>query len=113
MELQRDRLIQLRENMGICKSEAAKRMNTTAMSYGRYESGERVPSYQTVSYIAQTFGTSVDYLYGLTDSPEPTTVQVDKANEPELFAIVEAYRADEATARRLFAYAEKFFEKSK
>ncbi|MBQ9644600.1 MAG: helix-turn-helix transcriptional regulator [Lachnospiraceae bacterium] len=38
--------------LGITRAEAARRLNMSAMGYGRYEKGERTPSYQTVSYIA-------------------------------------------------------------
>jgi transcriptional regulator with XRE-family HTH domain len=51
-----ERLISVREALGINKAEAARMLNLSAMGYGRYEKGEREPSYQMVNYIAQTFG---------------------------------------------------------
>ena len=62
-----ERLISLRKSLGINKAEAARRLNMSAMGYGRYENGQREPSYQTVAFIAQTFHSSVDYLYGKTE----------------------------------------------
>ena len=41
--------------MNISKAEAARQLNISAMTYGRYEKGEREPSYPSVSYIAQIF----------------------------------------------------------
>ena len=62
-----ERLVALRTAQGITRAEAARQLNMSAMGYGRYEKGERTPSFQTVSYIAQYFNTSTDYLYGLSD----------------------------------------------
>ena len=50
-----ERLQQVRAALMITKAEAARRLNISAMAYGRYEKGEREPSYQSVCYIAQTF----------------------------------------------------------
>ena len=63
------RLKEIRENLGISKAEAARRLNMTAMGYGRYENGQREPSFQTINYIAQVFGTSSDYLYDKVNNP--------------------------------------------
>ena len=62
-----ERLQQVRAALKITKAEAARRLNISAMAYGRYEKGEREPSYQSVCYIAQTFHCNPDYLYGLSD----------------------------------------------
>ena len=50
-----ERLIALRTAQGITRAEAARRLNMSAMGYGRYEKGERTPSYQTVSFMAHFF----------------------------------------------------------
>lgn len=100
-----ERLISLRESMGINKAEAARRLNMSAMGYGRYENGDREPSFQTVSFIAQTFNSSTDYLYGLSKSKEPISVTVSSVDEPELFMLVESARNDEELLKRLLAYA--------
>ena len=105
MEFKPDRLITLRKSLGINKAEAARRLNTTAMAYGRYENGQREPSFQTVSYIASTFGTTTDYLYGLTDSMEAKSITISKDTDSELFGLVEACKKDDATLKRLLAYA--------
>ena len=49
-----ERLIQVRESLHINKAEAARRLNLSAMAYGRYERGEREHSYQYAFYIAYT-----------------------------------------------------------
>ena len=43
MKFRPDRLIQLRTSMNISKAEAARQLNISAMTYGRYEKGEREP----------------------------------------------------------------------
>ena len=100
-----ERLILLRQSLGISKAEAARRLNMSAMGYGRYESGERKPSYQTVSFIAQTFHSSAEYLYGILDIQESDTITISNATEPELYALVQTARNDSALLKRLLAYA--------
>ena len=100
-----ERLISLRESIGINKAEAARRLNMSAMGYGRYENGEREPSFQTVSFIAQTFHSTTDYLYRISDSKDSTSITISSKDEPELFSLVESARNDGALLKRLLAYA--------
>ena len=103
-----ERLVSLRNTIGINKAEAARQLNMSAMGYGRYESGEREPSYQTVSFIAQTFHCSTDYLYGLSDSMEPSTITVSASEEPDLFLLIETIKKDNGDLlNRMLAYAER------
>lgn len=100
-----ERLISLRQSLGINKAEAARRLNMSAMGYGRYENGDREPSYQTVSFIAQTFHSSIDYLYGISDNKDTAILTISKNEEPELFVLVEEARKDSNLFNRLLAYA--------
>ena len=100
-----ERLVTLRKSLGINKAEAARRLNMSAMGYGRYESGEREPSYQTLCFIAQTFHSSIEYLYGTSDSKDATVITISKNDEPELFALVQSARNDSNLLARLLAYA--------
>ena len=43
MNLDTERLISVRKSLGLNKAEAAKKLNMSAMGYGRYESGQRSP----------------------------------------------------------------------
>lgn len=108
MDFKPERLISLRQSLGINKAEAARRLNISAMGYGRYENGEREPSYQTVSFIAQTFNSSVDYLYGKTDDKNATTLTISAKDEPDLFFLVESIRNDSHMLERLLAYANEW-----
>ena len=107
MEFQPANLIKIRTQLGISKAEAARRLNMSAMGYGRYEKGEREPSFQTVCYIAQIFGTTSDFLYGKTDDPNADSVTVAAEQNPDLFDLVQTCLADEKTAERLLAYYKK------
>lgn len=111
MEFKPERLIYLREQLGITKAEAARRLNMSAMGYGRYERGEREPSYQTVSFIAQQFGSSVEYLYGETDNNIASSVTISADHNPELFEIIQRCLNDNETAKRLLSYCNKLKNK--
>jgi len=100
-----ERLVSLRQSLGINKAEAARRLNMSAMGYGRYENGDREPSYQTVSFIAQTFHSSVDYLYGISDNKDATILTISKNEDPELFVLVQSAKNDSGLLERLLAYA--------
>ena len=102
-----ERLFNLRNSFGINKAEAARRLNMSAMGYGRYEKGEREPSFQTVTYIAQVFGSSADYLYGQTDDMSAKEYVVSVDSNPVLFELVKNVKDDEKLLKRVAAYAEK------
>ena len=100
-----ERLTALRNEKGLTRAEAARLLNMSAMGYGRYEKGERTPSFQTVSYIAQFFNTSTDYLYGLSDDRNASSITINAADDPALFSLVQTAMADKDVAARLLAYA--------
>lgn len=103
-----ERLKKSREKLGISKQEAARRINVSQPAYLRYESGQRNPSIQVINEMALSFGTSVDYLIGLTDIDSPETLVVSKSNEPDLFEIVSSYKKlDDSQKKRLLAYASR------
>lgn len=104
MKFNYKRLISIREQLGINKAEAARRLNMSAMGYGRYEKGEREPSFQTVSYIAESFGTTTDYLYSLSDNPYASTITISASEDQELFMLIEHMRNDSDFADRVFEY---------
>ena len=57
-----ERLIQLRTSLNINKAEAARQLNISAMAYGRYERGEREPSYQSACFLShRLFIVNVDF----------------------------------------------------
>lgn len=104
MNLDPKRLKEAREKLGINKAEAAKLLNMSAMGYGRYESGQRSPSYQTICFIAQAFNTSAEYLCGETKDSHPDTILIDRNTDQELFEFVSSMQKDAALAKRLLTY---------
>ena len=101
------RLIEIRESLGINKAQAAKMLKMSAMGYGRYEKGEREPSYQSVCFIAKKFGTSSDYLYGLTDNPKDASITITLSEDPQLYYLVDAIKKNPTLANRLLTYSKE------
>ena len=108
MKFYPERLTQLRESLNISKAEAARRLNISAMTYGRYEKGEREPSYQSVCYIAQVFHCNVDFLYGVSDD-----IIISRSESPDLYALVEIMKKDAELSNRLTIYARELLKKEK
>lgn len=113
MQFDPKRLIHIREKMGINKAEAARRLNMSAMGYGRYEKGEREPSFQTLSFIAETFGTTTDYLYGLSEDSCASVITISMNEEPELFLLAESLKHNRSLTKILLAYYQKHIETNK
>ena len=106
--LDRKRLINCREKLGITKQEAARRMQMSQPAYLRYESGERTPSIHVIQVMADVLTTSVAYLTGQTDNPNPDSYLIKSDTEPELFQLIEKYReSDIKTRNRLLTYRHK------
>lgn len=106
-----ERLITCRKKLGITKQEAAKRMNLSQPAYLRYESGERKPSFHVIQFMAHVFSTSVSYLVGETDNPNPDSYLIRVENEPEIFNLITTYiHSDSCTKNRLLSYYQKLTE---
>lgn len=99
-----ERLIQLRMSLNINKAEAARQLNISAMAYGRYERGEREPSYQSACFIAQTFHCNVDFLYGISDQMEADQIIISRSESPELYELVQMIQTDQELRSRIFTY---------
>ncbi len=100
-----EKLKMAREQQGITKLEAARRMNIPQSSYVRYENGGRKPTYATITQMAQVLGTSVDFLTGKTEESVAETMLVRKEEEPILYEITAgAKEFNEVQMNRLLAY---------
>lgn len=113
MKFRPDRLIQLRTSMNISKAEAARQLNISAMTYGRYEKGEREPSYPSVSYIAQIFHCNIDFLYGTSDVMNCDYIVISRSESPELYSLVETLQQNHDIKNRILAYARELNRKEK
>ncbi|WP_026658015.1 helix-turn-helix domain-containing protein [Butyrivibrio sp. AC2005] len=113
ISLNKARLKECREAAGISKMEAAKRMHLSQPAYLRYESGERTPSLQTLTVIANVLNTSVEYLIDQSDDPAPISFTISKADDPELFEIIRICKvSDNNMINRLITYANKLSKAS-
>ncbi|MGN0247258.1 MAG: helix-turn-helix domain-containing protein [Lachnospiraceae bacterium] len=101
-----EKLIEVRTSLNITKAEAARRLNISAMAYGRYERGEREPSYQSVCYIAQIFNCNIDYLYGNSNQMECDYILVSQET-PELYSLIEFTKKHKGIETQLLEYAKK------
>lgn len=102
-----ERLIEVRTSLNINKAEAARRLNISAMAYGRYEKGEREPSYQSVCFIAQTLHCNIDFLYGISDDMNADYIIVSRSESPELYSLLLEIHENHDMKDRILAYARK------
>ncbi len=65
------RIRDLREDKDLNQSQVAKMLNMSQTGYSKYETGENDIPTAILIKLAAFYGTSVDYLLGLTDEPEP------------------------------------------
>ena len=107
-----DRLIQVRTSLNINKAEAARRLNISAMAYGRYESGKREPSYSSVNYIAQTFNCNIDYLYGISDEMKADYIMIS-SNDSDTYSLFEIVSNNNHITKALLAYAKNLIAEEK
>ena len=111
MKFQPERLIQLRNTLNINKAEAARRLNISPMVYGRYENGQREPSYPTVGFIAQTFNCNIDFLYGTSDKTDPDYIIVSSSNDPELYSLIKIINQHSNLEAKILTYSHNLLEK--
>lgn len=67
-----NRMKELREEMGISMTEAARRLTIPYTTYVNYEKGEREPNSEMLITIANFFNTSIDYLLRKTEKRDYT-----------------------------------------
>lgn len=104
-QLLSERIKIARENLGITKAEAARRLNLSKIGYCRYEYGERTPSIQTLEVIARCFNTSVSYLTGETNDMQPDCLIISKKDSPLLFELANSLQdSKDESIKRLLAY---------
>ena len=65
------RIRDLREDRDLKQREVAEFLVCDQSLYSKYERGERELPVRVAIRLAQFYGVSVDYLVGLTDTPEP------------------------------------------
>lgn len=105
-----ERLKISRENLGITRFEASKRINISQSAYVRYEKGQRSPNYATIIQIAQAMNTSPDYLTGENEDISSDTLVVSRTDNPVIFEIVQgSTELSEEMIERLYAYYKSLY----
>ena len=84
-----NRIRELRKKQGWLQSDLANRLNTTAVSIGRYESEQRQLDPETILKLCDIFGCSADYLLGRSVLPSP------ELSEEETELLLAFRRADD------------------
>lgn len=69
--LKYERIRNLRIDKGFTQSQVALYLNVKQNTYSQYEIGVLNYPLDVVIKLAEFYGTSVDYLVGLTDNPNP------------------------------------------
>ena len=65
------RLRELRKTKGLTQKNIAEIFNLDTSSICKYESGQATPQADIVKKFAEFFQVTTDYLYGLSDNPNP------------------------------------------
>ncbi len=66
-----ERLRSLREDRDLLQKDIAKILNCSQVAYSRYEIGEREIPLPALIKLSKFYGTSIDYMLGLTDIQKP------------------------------------------
>ena len=64
------RIKSLREDRDLTQAEVAKVLKTTQQQYSKIENGKSEISAEKLILLARLYGVSVDYILGITDTPE-------------------------------------------
>ena len=89
------RLKKLRQNHNMTQPALAKKLQVTKSVISAYETGIRMPSFETLLMISKVFSVSTDYLLG-NDTGKAKTIDVSGLSEKEIEAvrtIVESLKA--------------------
>ena len=113
IKLNRERLTECREKIGLSKRAASIKMQMSQPAYLRYESGERQPSIHVVKTMADVLDTSVDYLLGNSDDIERDSFYITKEDDPDLFELIYTIKNDKAAKERITAYYQRLSKKTK
>lgn len=98
------RLYDIRDEHHKLQKELAEYLHCTQQTYSRYEIGEVEPPLSVMEALASYYGTSVDYLMGLTDRRTPYPRQQIRRHDgtspfPFIFASLPARAAHPAACR--------------
>lgn len=88
-EIDRQRLIEIRQNHGYSQKYVALSIGVAPSIVSRWESGKKIPSRESVSKLADLYEVSIDYLMGRSDEEMP--ISADSLSDDEL-KLIQDYR---------------------
>ena len=65
-----NRLKEIRIKNYLSQADVAKELNMTQAAIARYETGTNTPSVEVLTWYANRFNVSLDYLFGRSDNPK-------------------------------------------
>lgn len=68
-----NRLKILREENNLSREELASLLGLSYWAISKYENNERIPDHDTLNKIADYFKTTIDYLLGRSNNPNPSS----------------------------------------
>lgn len=77
------RLTEQRKKQKLSQRQVAERIQVSPSVISNYESGERSPSLESLSALAQLYHCSTDYLLGLEASPIPKPLNTSMLTEEQ------------------------------
>lgn len=93
-----NRLKELRKEKGLTQTELAQVINTNQSQYGKYENGKTNLSLENAKILADYFGVSIPYLFGIDDNRQildftgESLAKGTMENDPALERIIQALR---------------------
>ena len=88
-----NRLIELREELGLSREELANKLNITYSALSKYETNKRFPDKETLGKLADFFDVSVDFLLCRTNIRKFDDFPAPVKRVAELFAGVDWVKA--------------------
>jgi len=86
------RLKEARNMSGFTQDEVAREVDTTQINISRYETGDREPDIETIGRLAEFYGVSIDWLFGL--GSQGRRPNYDKINVKNGIGIIENNNAE-------------------
>lgn len=72
-----EQIQKIRKRAGLTQAELGRRLGVSGSMVGQWEGNHRAPKYETIARIAKALDVTVEYLFGLCDSPP-----LDETDDP-------------------------------
>jgi len=100
------RLKELRNTAELSQEQLGEKLKVTKANVSKYETGRIEPNIETITFLAEYFNVSIDYLLGRTDIKNPYTEDTEKDVTIPIAAHFKGKEMTEEQRKRI----EKFIE---